>query len=559
MFEKYTEDARKSIFFARYEASHLGGSEIDTEHLLLGILRADRNLARRLFPLRVTEEAVRARVTADRPPAAEKTPTSVDLPVSLTVKRALTYASEESARLNDPHIGPEHLLLGIAQEASCLAGAILREAGVALSKLRPSEPAPPGSVTEEPPKPPSDLFRDLTQAAENGELPPLIGRERELGRIVQILSRRTKNNVFLVGEPGAGKTAIVEGLAQRLAAGVIPDLASRRVLVTDAISLSREPNTRPPAGWHFVGRNPGARETPPPPLPPSRTRLDALVATFTDPGDAVVCIEGLFDMAPTDIDWGPKAFHMLDRFLSRGDRRWIATGTPAGLRRIVENAPALARHFEVINVVAPDPDEAVKILNGSKARYEQFHGVSYSEGTIEMAVYASGRFLAHRALPDRALDLLDEAGSSVKVRREIEPPEIVVIRKRIVQHIRDMEKAIVSHNFPAARQHSEAESADRENIRRLLEERQLAEPSNRTVTPADVEHVVADRIGVPVSTVRTILAQKGPGELEQTIRSLAGAISIDGNEWVSLLAAYLVRSSKEQVEALAKAIRESKT
>lgn len=355
-----------------------------------------------------------------------------------------------------------------------------------------------------------------------------------------------------MGEPGVGKTAVVEGLAQQLAAGVIPDLASRRVLVMDANALSPAKNSGRPAGWNFVGRGPRL-----PPPPQSRTPLDELRATLAGPGDPVICIEGLFDLAPSN--WGVvEAMHLLDPHLSGAGVRFIATGTPAGLRQTIENAPAFARHFEVINIAAPDGDEAVKILHGLKPRFEQFHGVSYGEGTIDMAVYASGRFLAHRALPDRALDLLDEAGSSVKVRREIEPAEIAEVRQRLRQHIRDMEKAIANYDFAAARQDSEAESAERENLRRLLEERQLAEASNKTVTPADVEQVVADRIGVPVSVIKAVLAHKGPGELEQTIRSLATAISIDGNEWVALLAAYLVRSSREEAEALARAIRESK-
>jgi ATP-dependent Clp protease ATP-binding subunit ClpA len=177
--------------------------------------------------------------------------------------------------------------------------------------------------------------------------------------------------------------------------------------------------------------------------------------------------------------------------------RCIATGTPAGFRGTLENDPALARHFEVVAVNPPDPSGAVDILRGLQSRYEQFHGVSFGEGTIEMAVYASGRFLAHRALPDRALDLLDEAGALVRLRR------------------------------------------------------------GKTVTPEDVEQVVSDRAGVPVSAVKAVLQQKGPRELDRVIQELAARIPLDANQWITLLAAYLVRSSAEEIDRLVEAIRAS--
>jgi len=437
MFERYSEKARRIVFFGRYEASQFGSVTVQPEHILLGILRLDSSLAQRLSADR-RDQAIRARIEQSQP-TREKISTSVDLPLSRESKRALAYGAEEAERLGSPTIEVVHLLIGVAREESTLASQILREAGITAEQLR--EEAAGAAVQRAAPPVISGPFRDLTQAAEKGELGPLIGRETELARITQILSRRTKNSVALIGEPGVGKTAILEGLAQRFADGTLPQFSGTRVLVTEK------------------------------PIPP--------------PGDYLPCIEGLFDSAETRSDWSVP--------------RCIATGTPAGFRATLEKAPWLARHFEVVAVNPPDASGAVEILRGLQSRYEQFHSVSFGEGTIEMAVYASGRFLAHRALPDRALDLLDEAGALVRLRQ------------------------------------------------------------GKTVTPEHVEQVVADRVGVPLSAVTAILQQKGPRELDGVIKELAARISVDANPWVALLANYLVRSSPEEINALVEAIRASQS
>jgi ATP-dependent Clp protease ATP-binding subunit ClpC len=442
VFERYSEKARRIIFFGRYEASQFGSVAVQPEHILLGILRLDNSLAQRLSADR-RDQAIRARIEQSQP-TRERVATSVDLPLSRESKRALAYGAEEAERLGSPTIEVVHLLIGVAREEDTLASQILREAGITAAQLR--EEAAGSVVQRATPPLISGTFRDLTQAAEKGELGPLIGRETELARITQILSRWTKNSVALIGEPGAGKTAILEGLAQRFSDGTLARFSGLRVLLADAHT--------PPA----------ERPTP-------------------LPGEHLLCIEGLFDSAATHSDWPVS--------------RCIATGTPAGFRAALENAPWVARHFEVVAVNPPDPASAVDILRGLQSRYEQFHGVSFGEGTIEMAVYASGRFLAHRALPDRALDLLDEAGALVRLRE------------------------------------------------------------GKTVTPEHVQQVVADRVGVPFSAVIAILQQKGPRELDSLIKELAARISLDANPWVALLASYLVRSSPEEIEALVEAIRAS--
>src|SRR6266567_686147 len=242
MFERYTEKARRVIFFARYEASQFGSPYIETEHLLLGLLREDKALTNRFLRSAHTSiESIRKQIEA-RTTVREKVSTSVDLPLSQECKRILAYAAEEAERLSHRHIGTEHLLLGILREEKSFAAQILQERGLRLSTLREeltrlqSEKAPPNRAKETSLL--SEFSRDLTQAAMESELDPLIGRERELERVVQILCRRTKNNPVLIGDPGVGKTAIVEGLAQRIADSDVPEsLRDRRVIALDIGAL----------------------------------------------------------------------------------------------------------------------------------------------------------------------------------------------------------------------------------------------------------------------------------------------------------------------------------
>ena len=238
MFERYTEKARRVIFFARYEASQFGSPYIETEHLLLGLLREDKALTNRFLRSHASVDSIRKQIEA-RTTVREKVSTSVDLPLSNECKRVLAYAAEEAESLGHKHIGTEHLLLGLLREEKCFAAEILLERGLKLAQIREEL----GRVTQEKAPPQqrqhdssllAEFSRDLTQAAMDGQLDPLVGRDAELERVIQILCRRTKNNPVLIGEPGVGKTAIVEGFAQRVINGDVPELlADRRIVVLD--------------------------------------------------------------------------------------------------------------------------------------------------------------------------------------------------------------------------------------------------------------------------------------------------------------------------------------
>ena len=485
MFERYTEKARRVIFFARYEASQFGSPYIETEHLLLGLLREDKALTNRFLRSHASIESIRKQIEG-RTTIREKVSTSVDLPLSLECKRVLAYAAEEAERLSHKHIGTEHLLLGLLREDKCFAAEILHERGLRLSAIREElSRVQNEKVSNSRSKETSllsEFSRDLTQAAMENQLDPLIGREAELERAVQILCRRTKNNPVLIGEPGVGKTAIVEGLAQRIADGDVPSfLSDKRILALDLSLIV--------AGTKYRGQ--------------FEERLKTIMKELMEAQNAVIFIDELHTLVGAGSAEGSlDAANILKPALSRGDIQCIGATTPAEYRKSVERDRSLERRFQAIKVPPPTEADAIKILFGIKDRYEKFHAVTYTDDALNAAVYHSNRYIPDRFLPDKAVDLIDEAGARVKLRQSSLPEEMIDVQKRIKFVVHRMENAIANHEFEKARFYSDEERKERENLRLLREKYNIDETAMGVVSREDIEEVVSRWTGVPVMAIK---------------------------------------------------------
>jgi ATP-dependent Clp protease ATP-binding subunit ClpC len=484
MFERYTEKARRVIFFARYEASQFGSPYIETEHLLLGLLREDKALANRFLRSHAAVESIRKQIEGHTT-IREKVSTSVDLPLSHECKRVLAYGAEEAERLNHKHIGTEHLLLGLLREEKCFAAEILHERGLRLSTIREELVRSQSEKVAQRPKESSlltEFSRDLTQAAMDANLDPLIGRDYELERVVQILCRRTKNNPVLIGEPGVGKTAIVEGLAQRIADGDVPSfLADKRILALDLSLIV--------AGTKYRGQ--------------FEERLKTIMKELMENQNAIIFIDELHTLVGAGSAEGSlDAANILKPALSRGEIQCIGATTPSEFRKSIEKDRSLERRFQAVKVPPPTESDAVKILFGIKDRYEKFHAVAYTDEAVEAAVFTSSRYIPDRFLPDKAIDLIDEAGARVKLRQTTLPADLADIQKRIKFIVHRMENAIANHEFEKARFYSDEERKERENMRQLREKYNLDDSSTGCVTKDDIEDVVARWTGVPMTAIK---------------------------------------------------------
>src|SRR5438552_3157281 len=491
MFERYTERARRVIFFARYEASQFGSTTIETEHLLLGLIREDKNLTNRFLRNHSSIESIRKEIEG-RATIREKVSTSIDLPLSNECKRILAYAAEEAERLNHRHIGTEHLLLGILREEKCVAAEILHERGLRLNAIREelARSVVDRQTLIKPKETPllSEFSRDLTQAAMDGVLDPLVGRDQEIDRVIQILCRRTKNNPVLIGDPGVGKTAIVEGLAQRIVDGEVPSfLADKRILVLDLSLIV--------AGTKYRGQ--------------FEERLKTIMKELVDNPNTVVFIDELHTLVGAGSAEGSlDAANILKPALSRGAVQCIGATTPGEYRKSVEKDRSLERRFQSVKVPAPDEEQAVQVIQGVRERYEKFHAVSYTDEALRYSVYLSNRYIPDRFLPDKAIDLIDEAGARVKLRQATVPEEVGEVQKRVKFITHRMETAIANHEFEKARFYSEEERKEKENLRGLRERFKLDDASTGIVTREDIEEVVSRWTGIGVTSIKEDEQQK---------------------------------------------------
>jgi len=470
MFERYTEKARRVIFFARYEASQFGAPAIEPEHLLLGLMREDKTLTGRFFPrAQVSIESIRKEIEG-RTLLREKISTSVELPLAPETKRVLHYAHEESDRLQHRHIGTEHLLLGLLREERSMAAEILYERGLRLNAVR-DEIARQTGVDRGSHKRDTphlvEFSRDLTEDAANDKLDPLVGREAEIERLIQILCRRTKNNPVLIGEPGVGKTAIVEGLAQRIISGDVPSfLENKRILSLDLSLIV--------AGTKYRGQ--------------FEERLKQIMRELVENPHYIVFIDELHTLVGAGSAEGSlDAANILKPALSRGELQCIGATTPAEFRKSIEKDRSLERRFQAVKVPPPSEEEAVSILDGVRERYETFHQVRYTEEALEAAVYQSHRYIPDRFLPDKAIDVIDEAGARVKLRVRHDQGNIEDWSTNLV----DWSRATAS-------------------TERLLATPGIEEDTivSAEVTRDDVEEVIARWTGIPVTSLKEEDTQK---------------------------------------------------
>jgi ATP-dependent Clp protease ATP-binding subunit ClpC len=322
----------------------------------------------------------------------------------------------------------------------------------------------------------------------DNQLDPLIGRDGELERVVQILCRRTKNNPVLIGEPGVGKTAIVEGLAQRIADGDVPSfLAEKRILALDLSLIV--------AGTKYRGQ--------------FEERLKTIMKELMENQNAIVFIDELHTLVGAGSAEGSlDAANILKPALSRGEIQCIGATTPGEYRKSIEKDRSLERRFQSVKVPPPNEDDATKIIQGIKERYEKFHAVTYTDDAISFSVSHSNRYIPDRFLPDKAIDLIDEAGARVKLRQTSLPDEITDVQKRIKFIVHRMENAIANHEFEKARFYSDEERKERENLRALREKYHLDESSTGVVTREDIEDVVSRWTGVPITSIKEEETQK---------------------------------------------------
>src|SRR6266542_3484745 len=497
MFERYTEKARRVIFFARYEASQFGSPYIETEHLLLGLLREDKALTNRFLRSHASVESIRKQIEGHTT-IREKVSTSVDLPLSNECKRVLAYAAEEAERLSHKHIGTEHLLLGLLREEKCFAAEILHERGLRLSTIREElarssqEKAQPQRQRESSLL--SEFSRDLTQNAMDSQLDPLVGRENELERVVQILCRRTKNNPVLIGEPGVGKTAIVEGLAQRIADGEVPSfLADKRILALDLSLIV--------AGTKYRGQ--------------FEERLKTIMKELMESQNCIIFIDELHTLVGAGSAEGSlDAANILKPALSRGEIQCIGATTPGEYRKSIEKDRSLERRFQAVKVPPPSEEEAVEILGGVRERYESFHQVRYTEDALEAAVMQSSRYIPDRFLPDKAIDLMDEAGARVKLRVRAGQGDL----DNLTVSLEEWERGAYGSRPSVSLEEDPLVSAE--------------------VTRSDIEEVVARWTGIPVTSLKE-------GESQKLLR-------------IELELHKRVVSQRPAISALARAIRRSR-
>ncbi|HOQ67483.1 MAG TPA: ATP-dependent Clp protease ATP-binding subunit [Candidatus Atribacteria bacterium] len=492
MFERYTEKARKVIILAQDEAVRLKHNHIGTEHLLLGLLREREGVAAKILDsFDITMDLVRAEL--DNFTDQKEYTSSREVAFTPRAKRVLELALDETRRLGHNYVGTEHILLGILREGEGIGAQILQRLGLDLEMARAKlyevlneasegeESLSRTSPSRESRTPVLDEFsRDLTQLASEGKLDPVIGREKEIERVVQILSRRTKNNPVLLGEPGVGKTAIVEGLAQKIVKGDIPEiLKGKRIVSLDLAAIV--------AGTKYRGE--------------FEKRLKKIISEIVQSKEVVLFIDEIHTLVGAGAAEGAiDAANILKPALARGELQTIGATTITEYRKYIEKDSALERRFQPVYVDEPSPEVSIEILQGLKDRYEEHHRVRISDQAVEAAVKLSQRYIADRYLPDKAIDVMDEASSRVKLQATVLPENLKNLEKEVEKVKKLKEKAVKNQDFEEAAHYRDEEERLKKQYRDKKESWLKEVDSSRPlVEEEDVATVVSNWTGIPVS------------------------------------------------------------
>jgi ATP-dependent Clp protease ATP-binding subunit ClpC len=492
MQDRFTDRVRKVIYYARDEAARLQHDYIGTEHLLLGIVREGEGIAAKvLAKLELDFEQIQQAVE-NMVKSSGGTLTIGEIPFTPRAKRVLELAIEEARLLGHNYVGTEHLLLGLIREGEGVAAQVLAELGVDRKRVREEVLKLLGPTTtvktrkakkEKSDTPNLDQFgRDLTQMARESKLDPIIGREHEIERVIQVLSRRKKNNPVLIGEPGVGKTAIAEGLAQRIVDNKIPEiLKDRRICTLDLASVV--------AGTKYRGQ--------------FEERLKSIINEIRQAEDVIIFIDEIHTIVGAGGAEGAiDASNMLKPALARGELQCIGATTLDEYRKYIEKDGALERRFQPIMVNPPTAEETIQIIFGLRDKYEAHHRVKINDDAVRAAVFLSERYIHERFLPDKAIDVIDEAGSRARLSVVTAPSELTDLEREIEDVSREKESAIQAQEFEKAARHRDHEKELRktlEDIRKNWAE--TKQQQETVVTSRDIARVVSAMTGIPVTDV----------------------------------------------------------
>lgn len=497
MFGRFTERAQKVLALAQDEANRLGHNNIGTEHVLLGLVREGEGIAAKaLYALGLGSEKIQEEVEnlIGRGQDASQTPHYTP-----RAKKVIELSMDEARKLGHSYVGTEHILLGLIREGEGVAARVLNNLGVSLNKARQQvlqllgsneSGGHQGGSTASANTPTLDsLARDLTAIAREGSLDPVIGRSKEIQRVIEVLSRRTKNNPVLIGEPGVGKTAIAEGLAQQIVHNEVPEiLRDKRVMTLDMGTVV--------AGTKYRGE--------------FEDRLKKVMDEIRQAGNIILFIDELHTLIGAGGAEGAiDASNILKPSLARGELQCIGATTLDEYRKYIEKDAALERRFQPITVDEPTAEESVQILKGLRDRYEAHHRVSITDEAIDAAVKLSDRYISDRFLPDKAIDLIDEAGSKVRLRSYTTPPNLKELEVKLDEVRKEKDAAVQSQEFEKAASLRDSEQRLREQLeetKKTWKEKQGKE--NTEVTVEDIASVVSSWTGIPVSKLAQTETQK---------------------------------------------------